>query len=298
MSEWRRSNYRVAVTTALVLLNLLAIGYALYQGGPQRWDYHFRQVSLITWLGSAQMLGAALLFLACFLAVSLVHLDGDEPRDRHTWLVFALGFFVLAVDQEFQLREHITAAIDRVPFEHVKAGGTATVLKVASAVVAIALVIYYRATVLSNFAMVVAFIGGFWFLLVMILGNMLVEAIGLPVWTAKVLEGSGKLLAMAMFLSGSYIALLDRLCAAQTAADLSVGGQRRQQLPIGFPDRRGPVDFWPVTEPAASAEPAPGPQSGLEPTPAAAPAPEPAAEAESPAAEPQAGMPPSESDKH
>jgi len=237
------------VTVVLVLLNLAAIAYAIYEGGPGRWDYHFRKASLVTWFASAQMFGAALVFLACYFAGTIIQLEGEERRANHTWLVFALGFFVLAVDQQFWLREHLTAWIERAQpaAEGAPATVTATALKVIAATVAVALVIYYRSTVLANFRMVVAFIGGFWFLLMMLIVHMLIESVGLPAWLGKILEGSGKLLAMSMFLGGSYIALLDRLSAANALAQLALyGDRRRRQIPISFPDRRGKVEFRPV----------------------------------------------------
>ncbi len=66
--------YHRLVTIILVLANLLVIGYALYEGQPGELDYHFREESFIVWFGSAQMIGAALLFFACFMAVNIIRL--------------------------------------------------------------------------------------------------------------------------------------------------------------------------------------------------------------------------------
>jgi hypothetical protein len=265
--------YHKVVSLSLVLLNLVAVAYALYDGrGGGRWDYHFRaEGSFIIWLGSAEMFGACLLFLACYLAGTILQFAGDERSQNHTWLVFALGFFILALDQQFRLREHLTLLIDGPD-----SGGTTStllILKVIFAAVAIALVIYFRSTVLANFRMVVAFLGGFWFLVFMLLVNAFFDGLGLPSWMAKILEGTGKLLAMAMFLTGSYVALLDRLRAAYAVAQIGLYGERRKmQIPINFPDRRGKVEFGPLAQLTT-------PGGGLK---VAAQAPEPAGDAATP----------------
>jgi hypothetical protein len=244
--------YHKVVSLSLVLINLIAIAYAIYDGRGGQWDHHFRDASFITWLGSVQMFGACLLFVACYFAGTIVHLEPDVPQQNHTWLVFALGFFVLALDQQFRLREHLTLIIDGSP-----QAGTSTLLllKVIAVAAAVGLVIYFRSTVLANFRMVVSFLAGFWFLLVMLLVNVFFDSVGLPPSAAKILEGSGKLLAMAMFLSGSYVALLDRLQAAHEAAQAGLYGERRRrQLPIDFPERREQVEFGPLATLATPAE--------------------------------------------
>jgi len=111
------------------------------------------------------------------------------------------------------------------------------------------LVVYFRSTVLTNFRMVVAFLAGFWFLLLMLFIHMLFESVGLAGWLTKIVEGSAKLLAMAMFLGGSYVALLERLNAANAVAQLGLYGERRKrQEPISFPDRRGKIELGPLSE--------------------------------------------------
>jgi hypothetical protein len=215
------SAYRV-VSLSLVLVNVAAITYAILDGGSGQWDYHFRESAFIPWLGSAQMLGAALLFVACYFAGAIIRLEGDTAHANRTWLVFAVGFFLLAIDQQFRLREHLTMIIDGPGRA---GGGTSTLLllKIIVTVVAVSLVIWFRTTVLANFRMVVSFAAGFWFLLFMLLVSMLFESLGLPPWAARVLEGAGKLLAMAMFLTASYVALFDRLRAIHATAPLCAG---------------------------------------------------------------------------
>ena len=44
--------------------------------------------------------------------------------------------------------------------------------------------------------------------------NILFEGIGVPSWTANILEGMAKLLGMAMFLSAAYAALLEQITAS------------------------------------------------------------------------------------
>jgi hypothetical protein len=281
--RYRPASYHRVVTIALLLVNAIAIAYAIVEGGAGRWDYHFRDgASFITWLGSAQMLGAALLFVACYYSGTIIRLEGEPERANAGWLVFALGFFVLAIDQQFRLREYLTYLIDGAWPTHAHPSSTTGVLKALAAAAAIGLVVYYRALVLSNFRMVMTFIAGFWFLLIMLLVNMLVDALGLPSWLGKVLEGSGKLLALAMFLSGSYIALLDRLWAANAAAQLGLYGERRQrQIPISFPDRRGRVEFGPLapSEAGVAEGAAPAERTPTEP------------EVETPTATPEAAAP-------
>jgi hypothetical protein len=303
---YRPVSYHRVVSIGLVLLNVAAIVYAIVEGGAGRWDYHFRDgASFVTWLGSAQMLGAALLFVACYFAGTLIRIDDADRQENLSWLVFALGFFVLAIDQQFRLREYLTYLIDGVMPSDREPSTTATLLKAIAATAAIALVVYFRSTVLANFRMVVAFVAGLWFLVIMLLVHMLAEAVGLPAWLGKVLEGSGKLLAMAMFLSGSYIALLDRLWAANAAAQIGIYGDRRKrQLPISFPERRGRVEFGPLApstpsptpapdmeapatqEPSEEARPAEPPQQEQAPVVAAAAPPQPALAPPEPASTP------------
>ena len=210
----------------LVLINLIAIGYAIYEGQPGERDYHFHEESFIIWLGSAQMIGAALLFFASFLAVNIIRVEGAR-KDSYTWLIFAVGFFVLALDQQFRLREHLTIMLDGGLPGPDQASSTALVLKAIPTGLAMALVFVCRSTVLANFRMVISFAAGFWFLICMLLVTMLFESIGVSASAAKIASGSAKLLAMAMFLSASYAALLDRIWAAHTTVQLLEGQMER-----------------------------------------------------------------------
>lgn len=221
-AEHVRPHHR-RISVALVLINLVAIIYALYAGGPGSRGNHFQGESFITWFGSAQMLGAALVFAACYFASLIIEQPGEQRRDHITWLVFAVGFLVLALDQQFRLREQLTIWIEGgLPAEG-ESSVTFAVLKWGAGVLAVALVFVFRATVLANFRMVVAFFAGLWFLVCMLLADLLVEGIVGPGETTAIIEGSAKLLAIAMFLSASFAALLDRLTfAAQTMAAAQV----------------------------------------------------------------------------
>ena len=218
--------YHRLVTIILVLINLIAIGYAIYEGQPGERDYHFREESFIIWLGSAQMIGAALLFFASFLAVNIIRLEGAR-RDSYTWLIFAVGFFILALDQQFRLREHLTVMFDGGLPGPNQSSSTVLVLKAIPTGLAMALVFFCRSTVLANFRMVISFAAGFWFLICMLLVTMLFESVGVSASAAKIASGSAMLLAMAMFLSASYAALLDRIWAAHTAMQLMEGQMER-----------------------------------------------------------------------
>jgi hypothetical protein len=212
-----RSYHRI-VTIGLVLLNLLAIAYAVYSGSPQL-DWHFQDGSLLTGLGSAQMLGAAVLFIACFFAETIIpRLEAQAWRRPYAWLVFALGFFLLALDQQFFLREQLTLLIDGVPVVDRGPSVTHSALKIGSAVLALLVVAYFRTTVLANVRMVLAFIVGFWFLLLMLLFDMLFDSVGVSPVVVTIMEGSSKLLAVAMFLSAAYIALLDIMAESRGVA--------------------------------------------------------------------------------
>ena len=218
--------YHRMVTVILVAINLIAIGYAIYEGQPGERDYHFREESFIIWLGSAQMIGAALLFFACSLTVNIIRLEGTR-RDSWTWLIFAVGFFVLALDQQFRLREHLTVLIDGALPGPGQSSNTVFVLKAIPTGLAMALVFTCRSTVLANFRMVISLAAGFWFLVCMLLVTMLFESIGVSSSGAKIAAGSAKLLAMAMFLSASYAALLDRIWAAHAAVQAMEGKMER-----------------------------------------------------------------------
>ena len=215
--------YHRLVTVILVLINLIAIGYAIYEGQPGERDYHFREESFIAWLGSAQMIGAALLFFASYLAVNIIRLEEGNRRDKYTWLIFAVGFFVLALDQQFRLREQLVVLIDGTLPGRGQTSSTVFVLKAIPTGLAMALMVVCRSTVLANFRMVIFFAAGFWFLVCMLLVTMLFESMGVSASAAKIAQGSAKLLAMAMFLAASYAALLDRIWAAHTAVQLMEG---------------------------------------------------------------------------
>jgi len=215
------------ITVALVFMNLAAILYALHAGGPGARGYHFRGESFISWLGSAQMFGAGLLFTANYFASLIIKQPGESRRAHLTWLVFAAGFFLLALDQQFRLREELTILLEGGLPAQGQSSATFAVLKWGAGALSVALVFVFRATVLANFRMVVAFFAGFWFLVCMLLADLLVEGIVGPGDMTAVIEGSAKLLAIAMFLSASYAALLDRLTAAALAvenAEASSGG--------------------------------------------------------------------------
>jgi outer membrane biosynthesis protein TonB len=294
------------VTLALIAINLLAIAWAIVEGGPGQRDYHFRLGdSFITWLGSAQMIGAALLYVACFLAGGLVRSDTAYRYQNATWLVFALGFFVLALDQQFRLREALTVLIDGGIAPSTAQGlSTATLLKAGSAAVAVALVVLFRTTVLASFQMVALLVAAFWFLVVMLLVPMLLDSMGVSETTIRILQGSAKLLAMAMFLSASYAALVDRILVARSLAAesrLAIEARRsrreeeeieeegadpleRQAAPesVTAPESGSvPVPASAsapasASVPASAPAPAPAPASAPAPVPAPAPAPAPA----------------------
>ena len=221
--------YHRLITIMLVLINLIAIGYAVYEGQPGERDYHFKEESFIIWLGSAQMIGAALLFFACFIAVNIIRAEAGTRRDSYTWLIFAVGFFVLALDQQFRLREHLTVFIDGGLPGPNETSSTVFVLKAIPTGLAMALVFVCRSTVLANYRMVISFAAGFWFLICMLLVTMLFESVGVSASAAKIASGSAKLLAMAMFLSASYAALLDRIWAAHTAVQVLEGQMERDK---------------------------------------------------------------------
>ena len=206
---------------SLVLLNLAAAAYAVYDGGPGNRDVNFIGESFIGWVYSAQMVGAALLFFACHFAARIIKTERSRPRDAATWLIFAAGFLILALDQQFRLRDQLTFMIDGTNPDTVGGSLTASLLKFFAAGAAIVLVGVLRETVLANFRMVVAFIAGFWLLITMLLLDLLLEGITGPGALANIITGTSKLLAMAMFLSASYAALLDRLLAAQESMVLS-----------------------------------------------------------------------------
>jgi len=233
-----RSHHRT-VTITLVLLNLAAVAFALYQGGPGNRDWHFRagDDSFINWIYSAQMLGAALLFFACHFAARMIRTERSRKGDATTWLIFAVGFLILALDQEFRIRDQIAVLLEGDIASPDEVSTAATVLKFLAAGAALALVVALRESVLANFRMVVSFMAGFWVLLAMLLLDWLLEGITGPGPLPNIVTGTAKLLAMALFLSASYAALLDRLLAAQEAMVLSwqTGGR------TPTPERKGSV---------------------------------------------------------
>jgi len=209
----------------LVVLNLIVAAYAVYEPGPGNRDAHFITDSFITWFYSAQMVGASLLFFACHFAARIIRTEQSKPRDALTWLIFAVGFMILAMDQQFRLRDQVISLI--VDADPDTAGGSsaATALKFIATGAAGVVVFMLRETVLANFRMVVAFMAGFWLLVTMLLLDLLLEGITGPGAVPNIATGTTKLLAMALFLSASYAALLDRLLAAQEA--VAVGRPHR-----------------------------------------------------------------------
>jgi hypothetical protein len=278
MSESPRlvlSIHRV-VTFALVLVDLLIITAAFCLGGPGAWDDHFRPASFVTWLGSAEMLGAAFLCVACCLAGLMVRMDGRDQRGRFTWLLVALGLTILSADYQFQLCERLGTLIDGAPPAWDRSAGTAAILKVIAVTAAAIMVLFSRSAMLASVPVFSSFVAGFCLVLVAVLAPAVAERAGLPGWLSPVLEGSGKLLATALFLSGSYVVLLDRMATAHAVAQVALFGERRTgQVPIGFPDRRNRVEFRPIAAPAApretaAASPAPEEPAGVDGEPSSA----------------------------
>ncbi len=224
MPHWGgpKSQHKVIILS-LIALNLMAIVYAVIAPGQSVLDYHFKEGAFIVWLGSAQMLGAAFLFAACYFAnLILPRRKGDKKDETISWLVFAIGFLILALDQQFRLRENLTLFIDTHFLKQSYNAVLHVLLKVLVVALAIGLVFRFRVTVLANFRMVLAFFAGFWFLVLMLLIDMIFESLGLSSEWMHIVEGSAKLLAMAMFLSASYSALLDRLLEAKAELFFSV----------------------------------------------------------------------------
>ena len=250
-----RAHHRTVMVT-LVLFNLAAVAYAVYGGGPGSRDISFVVESFITWLYAAQMLGAALLFFACHFAARIIRTERSHPRDGLTWLIFAVGFLILAIDQQFRLRDQLAFLLDGSMPGAEGVSITASLLKFFAAGVALVLVVVLRETVLANFRMVVAFIAGFWLLLIMLLLDLLLEGITGPGPLANIVTGTSKLLAMAMFLSASYAALLDRLLVAQEAMVLSKQQRRGRKREGSRPHHRA------ITQSAADPEPVQRPAEG------------------------------------
>jgi len=246
-----RSYHRV-ITVALVLLNLLAILYAIYEANPGERDYYFREGSFLTWFFAAQMFGASLLFVACFFAGNVIPMEDVKKGDTYGWLVFAAGFFLLALDQLFRLREQLTMVLagGQMP------SGTYAMIKIIAAVGAIVAVIFFRAIVLANFRMVLVFIAGFWFLLLMLVFDMLFDGLGMSRQMVVIMEGSAKLIAMAMFVSAPFVVLLDRLNEARASASWANAERQRlsslKDLPVIRPRAHQPA----AEEKPAEAEPA------------------------------------------
>ena len=93
-------------------------------------------------------------------------------------------------------------------------------------------------------------------MLCFLLINILFEGIGVPDWTANILSGASKLLAMAMFLSAAYAALLEQL---HTTVGLLQQERLRQAKVAMTPRSISREQFLPrpEAEPEPEAEPAP-----------------------------------------
>lgn len=279
-------SYHKTVTVVLVVMNLLAITYALYMGEPGQRDYYFREGTFYTWFYSAQMLAASLLFIACYFAHNIIPMEKIRRRDSLGWLVFAAGFLLLAMDQVFRVREQLTLALAGTTSQGEVPAGPYAVLKIVAVLVAVALVIYFRAIVLANVRMVLTFIAGFWFLLLMLVFDMLFDSVGISREAVVIMEGSVKLLAMAMFVSAPFVALLDRLQEARAAANRAVAERRRLTALKDMP----PVRQRPAEQPAEDAgdeQEAPEGQA-TESAPPAEEAQDSAREPEAPAEQPEA----------
>jgi len=258
-------SYHKVIIVALVLTNLLAIGYALYSGEPGQRDYYFREGTFYTWFYAAQMFAASLLFVACYFAHNIIPMENVRRRDTLGWLVFAGGFFLLAVDQVFRVREQLTLALAGTEPHGVVPAGPYALLKVVAVVVAVALVLYFRAIVLANVRMVLTFVAGFWFLLLMLVFDMLFDSIGITRQSVVIMEGSVKLLAMAMFVSAPFMALLERLHEARLAANVGAQVERRRHA---FKDLRAeePAGETPAAETSTGEEPVQAKQADEKPT--------------------------------
>ena len=213
-------SYHKVIIFGLVLLNLAAVAYAVYEGEPGMRDYYLRDGSYITWLFAGQMFSAGLLFVACFFAQNIVPMEEIRRQDAYGWLVFAAGFLLLALDQVFRLREHLMAAMTGAEGKEPGAA-TFNLVKIVVVAVSIILVFMFRKVVLANFRMVLAFVAGFWFLLMMLIVDMLFESIGVSSQSVAIMEGAAKLLAMAMFTAAPFVALLDRLHDARVLVHTS-----------------------------------------------------------------------------
>lgn len=184
----------------LFLVNLVAIAASIFSG-YQRGDlaYRFGERQAITYFSSNQLGVTSLLAWIVYLLRKKL-IANDQPYDRRVlfWLISAVGFLYLMLDESFQIHEGMDDSVFRLFGHHENPGldGVSTGLY---GVAAAAVCYYFRAEILRYRSALVLFCLGGVFLAVTSALDIGKEG---PVHI--VFEESSKLLGVASFLVAHF----------------------------------------------------------------------------------------------
>lgn len=105
----RRFAVLMCILNLLIPLGLLAYAFIT---GRRFWLVFWGEDNLITWFSSLQLVLVALTaYLNLRVAALWRQLSGEESRKYWIWLVFALGFLFLALDERFEIHEALREGI-------------------------------------------------------------------------------------------------------------------------------------------------------------------------------------------
>lgn len=193
---------RLAVVFFIV--NLIAIGSSVISGySLGNVALRFEEKQAITFFSSNQLGATSLLAWLIYVLRTRLLRGGRAARGTPAfWLISALGFFYLMIDESFQIHEGMDTGLFRMfgHHENVMLDGVAT----AFYGVAAAAVCYYHRTEILRYRSTLAFfcLGGFFLAVTSVLN------IGETTKAKIVVEESMKLLGVVSFLVGHFAAFL------------------------------------------------------------------------------------------
>ena len=208
LSLWKNVIFMVLGVGMLVL----AATYVLVSLDPRIYVL-FREGAVFTWVSFVILVGIAVLSLLIFRARHRSILLRDWRSPHALWLIIALGFFILAVDEVMEGHEKLDRLIHWVVGidETSVTDGLDDIIVFAYALIGIVALFHYRTEIFTD--ALLPFAAGFAFLFLMVVldlltnrGDILLWLIGdvsndIWVWL-KVSEDTFKLVAEFSFLTG------------------------------------------------------------------------------------------------
>jgi hypothetical protein len=212
---------RIAIKKLVVLFfiaNMIAIGSCVISGYLRgNIAFRFEEKQAITFFSSNQLAATSLLAWLIYVLRTRLLRRGQATRDTpRFWVISAMGFFYLMLDESFQFHEGMDTSLFRM-FGHNENPMLDGVVTALYGLAAAAVCYYHRAEILRYRSTLALFcLGGFFLAVTSVLD------IGEETKAQIVVEESMKLLGVTSFLLGHFAAFLGTLRDIQS--DLSESG--------------------------------------------------------------------------